>query len=155
MPKRSAGLVLYRRRGAALEMLLVHPGRPFWAKRDAGSWSIAKGEIAEGEEPLGAARREFEEETGFVAEGPFLALGDIKQSGGKIVSAWAAEGDCDPAKCVSGTCDITWPPRSGQTLTIPEIDRCEWFAVQDVQKKIIAGQLPFVDRLLELLDRAP
>jgi predicted NUDIX family NTP pyrophosphohydrolase len=111
MPKLSAGLLMYRRRPDGLEVFLVHPGGPFWAKKDAGAWSIPKGEYAEGEAPLDAAKREFLEETGFTAEGDFVELGQVRQAGGKLVSAWAVEGDLDPAMLVSNVCLIDWPPR--------------------------------------------
>src|SRR4051812_30344576 len=116
MARVSAGLLMYRRREEGLEVLLVHPGGPFWAKKDLGAWTIPKGEYAHDEPPLEAAKREFSEETGFVAEGPFLELGTIKQAGGKIVAAWGSEGDCDPERLVSNTCEIEWPPRSGRKL---------------------------------------
>ena len=120
MPKRSAGLLMYRRHNRQLEVLLVHPGGPFWAKKDLGAWSISKGEYVEGELPLEAAKREFQEETGFPAAGDFLELGTVQQASGKVVSAWAFEGDCDPSKLVSNLCQIEWPPRSGRM----RIGRC-------------------------------
>jgi predicted NUDIX family NTP pyrophosphohydrolase len=147
MAKYSAGLLLYRREQGALEVLLVHPGGPFWAKKDLGAWSIPKGEYAQGEDPLVAARREFEEETGFPAPEIAIALGDLKQAGGKIVVAWAAEGDCDPARLVSNTCEIEWPPRSGRKIEIPEVDRAGWFAIDEARERILKSQLPFLDRL--------
>lgn len=147
MAKRSAGLLLYRRHGESKQVLLVHPGGPFWAKKDAGAWSIPKGEYAENEDPLAAARREFEEETGVPAPANSFALGEVKQAGGKVVMAWAAEGDCDPEKIVSNTCEIEWPPRSGRKITIPEVDRAAWFSIAEVRAKILASQLPFLDRL--------
>ncbi len=146
MPKRSAGLIMYRSSGEALELLLVHPGGPFWAKKDAGAWSIAKGEVEDGEQYLEAAQREFQEETGFPVQEPFLALGEVKQ-GGKTISAWAFRGDCDPTKLVSNACEIQWPPRSGQKLTIPEIDRCQWFPIEVAKLRIVSAQLPFLERL--------
>ena len=151
MPKRSAGLLMYRASEDALEVLLAHPGGPFWAKKDQGAWSVPKGEIKEGEQPLEAARREFHEETGFFSHEPFLTLGDSKQNGGKTVSVWAFEGDCDPAESISTFCEITWPPRSGRTISIPEVDRCEWFALQTAREKILAGQLPFLNELSKAL----
>jgi predicted NUDIX family NTP pyrophosphohydrolase len=147
MAKRSAGLLLYRWRDESIEVFLVHPGGPFWAKKDVGAWSIPKGEYVDGEDPLSAARREFEEETGFPAPVNVLALGDVKQAGGKIVNAWAAEGDCDPAKLVSNLCDIEWPPRSGRKMKIPEVDRAAWFSMDEARQKILPSQLPFIDRL--------
>src|ERR1700739_2478722 len=116
MPKRSAGLLMYRRGGSGLEVLLVHPGGPFWAKKDLGALSIPKGEYAEGDPPLEAAKREFREETGFAVEGDPFELGTVQQGGGKLVLVWAVEGDCDPEKLVSNTCSIAWPPRSGRTI---------------------------------------
>ncbi len=151
MAKHSAGLLLYRRRPQALEVFLVHPGGPFWAKKDLGAWSIPKGEYAEGEDPLAAARREFEEETGFPAPDNPMELGDLKQAGGKIVAAWAAEGDCDPARLVSNTCEIEWPPRSGRKIEIPEVDRAGWFAIDEARERILKSQLPFLDRLQQKL----
>ena len=145
--KRSAGLLMYRER----EVFLVHPGGPFWAKKDLGAWSIAKGEYAEGEPPLEAARREFHEETGFVAAGDFLDLGTIKQAGGKLVSAWAFAGDCDPAKLVSNRFQIEWPPRSGRLMEIPEVDRGAWFSLAAARERILKSQIPFLDRLAQLL----
>lgn len=148
MPKRSAGLILYRRLDAGIEVFLVHPGGPFWAKKDLGSWSIPKGEYAEGEDPLAAARREFHEETGFTAEGNFTALGELKQPGGKIVSAWAMEGDCDPAQLRSNTFQLEWPPRSGKHIEVPEVDRGAWFSIDEARTKLLAGQVAFLDELL-------
>ena len=139
MPKLSAGLLLYRYR-PDLEVFLVHPGGPFWAKKDAGSWSIPKGEFAEGEDPLAAARREFTEETGFVAEGEFVALRQLKQKSGKIVHAWAVQMDCDPAVIRSNT--FTFKGRE-----FPEIDRAGWFAIPEARRKILAGQIGFLDQL--------
>jgi len=149
MAKRSAGLLLYRRRNEALEVFLVHPGGPFWAKKDAGAWSIPKGEYAEGEDPLAAARREFDEETGFPAPADAVPLGELKQAGGKLVIAWAAEGDCDPSKVASNTCEIEWPPRSGRKMEIPEVDRAAWFAMEEARVRMLKSQLPFLDRLAE------
>jgi predicted NUDIX family NTP pyrophosphohydrolase len=151
MAKRSAGLLLFRHRGESIEVFLVHPGGPFWAKKDLGAWSIPKGEYAEGEDPLVAARREFEEETGFPAPSDVQVLGELKQAGGKIVMAWAAEGDCDPAKLVSNLCEIEWPPRSGRTMEIPEVDRGAWFSIGEAREKILPSQIPFIDRLLTTL----
>jgi len=152
MTKRSAGLLLFRRRGEAIEVFLVHPGGPFWAKKDMGAWSIPKGEYAEGEDPLAAALREFEEETGFTAPAHAIALGELKQAGGKVVTAWAAEGDCDPERLVSNRCEIEWPPRSGRKMEIPEVDRGAWFAMDEARKRILASQEPFLERLQRELD---
>src|SRR5579859_7132586 len=127
MARLSAGLILYRRYVNTLEVLLVHPGGPFWAKKDAGAWSIPKGEAESDEDLLACACREFTEETGVVAVGPFHPLPPVRQSGGKIVHAWAAEGDCDPAALRSNTFELEWPPRSGRRVAFPEIDRAGWF----------------------------
>jgi len=147
MAKRSAGLLLFRRRGEAIEVFLVHPGGPLWAKKDLGAWSIPKGEYAEGEDPLAAARREFQEETGFAAPAHAAALGELKQAGGKTVSTWAAEGDCDPGKLASNRCEIEWPPRSGRKIEIPEVDRAAWFAIDEARERILNSQKPFLGRL--------
>jgi predicted NUDIX family NTP pyrophosphohydrolase len=151
MPKRSAGLLMYRWREGHLEIFLVHPGGPFWAKKDLGAWSISKGEYVEGELPLEAARREFEEETGFAADGDFLELGAVQQAGGKVVMAWAFEGDCDPSKLISNRCEIEWPPRSGRKIEIPEVDRGGWFSIAEARERILKSQAPFLDRLQQNL----
>jgi predicted NUDIX family NTP pyrophosphohydrolase len=148
--KQSAGLLMYRSLPGRLEVFLVHPGGPFWAKKDVGAWSIAKGEYAAGESALEAAKREFQEETGFAAQGEFLSLGRVQQSGGKIVSAWAFEGDCDPAKLVSNRCEIEWPPRSGRRIEIPEVDRAGWFSIAEARERILKSQAPFLDRLSQM-----
>jgi predicted NUDIX family NTP pyrophosphohydrolase len=151
--KKSAGLLLYRKiPGPGLEVFLVHPGGPFFAKKDLGAWTVPKGELGEGEDPLTCARREFTEETGFIASGNFIGLGEIQQKGGKRVVAWAIEGDCDPAKLVSNTCEIDWPPRSGRKLLIPEVDRGAWFALDAARPKLIEAQHPFLDRLIAALE---
>jgi predicted NUDIX family NTP pyrophosphohydrolase len=153
MAKRSAGLLMYRRTiSGEVEVFLVHPGGPFWAKKDKGAWSICKGEYADGEPPLEAAKREFEEETGFRAQGEFLELGEVKQSGGKIVSAWAFEGDCDPAKLVSNRFSMEWPPRSGRMIEFPEVDRGGWFEITQAREQILKSQAPFLDRLQRMLE---
>jgi len=149
MPKRSAGLMMYRRRNHEIEVFLVHPGGPFWSKKDLGAWSIPKGEYLEGEEPLAAAMREFEEETGFSPQGNFIGLGDLKQPGGKMVTAWAFEGDCDPAQLKSNTFLMEWPPRSGRQIEVPEVDRGCWYAIEDARQRLLPGQRAFLDRLLE------
>ena len=151
VPKQSAGLLLYRRSPNGLEVFLVHPDGPFWAKKDLGSWSIPKGECAEGEDPMAAARREFTEETGFAAEGELAELGAIRQAGGKLVTAWALEGDCDPAALRSNHCEIEWPPRSGRRMEIPEVDRGAWFSLPEARERILAGQRPLLDRLRDRL----
>jgi predicted NUDIX family NTP pyrophosphohydrolase len=143
---------MYRRgAGGAVEVLLVHPGGPFWAKKDAGAWSIPKGEVSEGEDVLEAARREFAEELGFAADGEYRELGSAKQKGGKVVHAWAFEGDCDTAACRSNTVRVEWPPRSGKWQTFPEVDRAEFFTLEAAREKINAGQVPLLERLSELL----
>jgi predicted NUDIX family NTP pyrophosphohydrolase len=151
MAKRSAGLLMYRRGDAGLAVLLVHPGGPFWAKKDLGAWSIPKGEHAADEEPLAAARREFTEETGAQARGEFVPLGEVKQPGGKYVTAWAVEGDFDPAALVSGTFEMEWPPRSGRKRSFPEVDRADWFSLDEARRKILTGQRPLIDRLERML----
>ncbi len=149
--KRSAGLLMYRRRLEATEVFLVHPGGPIWAKKDEGAWTIPKGEYNEDEEPLEAAKREFDEETGFRASGPFLSLGVVRQKSGKRVTGWAFEGDADPAELKSNTCEIEWPPRSGIRLTIPEIDRGAWFDFADASRVLRVEQQPFLETLEKLL----
>jgi len=150
--RRSAGILLHRGRGAGLEVLLVHPGGPAWTKRDVGAWSIPKGECTEGEDPLAAARREFEEELGSAPpDGEPADLGEIRQRSGKRVRAWAIGGDLDASEIVSNTVDFEWPPRSGQTIEIPEVDRAEWFGLDVAREKINIGQVPLLDRLEELL----
>jgi predicted NUDIX family NTP pyrophosphohydrolase len=150
--KRSAGILLYRGARGAPEVLLVHPGGPFWARRDAGAWSIPKGEYEPGDDPRTCALREFEEETGAaLPPGELIDLGDVKQKGGKVVSAWAAEGDLDAEAVRSNTFTMEWPPRSGRTVEFPEIDRAGWFAVDAAREKLVAAQAEFLDRLLERL----
>jgi predicted NUDIX family NTP pyrophosphohydrolase len=147
MPKRSAGLLMYRRRNQELEVFLVHPGGPFWAKKDFGAWSIPKGEYTDGQEPMDAARREFQEETGFEAIGPFVELGELKQPSGKIVVAWAFEGDCDAQTLRSNTFTMELPPRSGRQVKFPEVDRECWYSIDAARERVNAGQQPFLDRL--------
>ncbi len=155
MPKESAGLLMYRRRAGALEVLLVHPGGPFWAKKDLGSWSLPKGEYPPGEEPLAAARREFQEETGFPAAGPFLSLTPLRQPRGKVIRAWAFAGDCDPAAVRSNTFTLEWPPRSGRLQEFPEVDRAAWFPLEEAKNRIISGQVGFLEELERLLGPGP
>jgi predicted NUDIX family NTP pyrophosphohydrolase len=151
MPKRSAGLLMYRRKDKVPEVFLVHPGGPFWARKDKGAWSIPKGEHEPNDDPLTAAKREFEEETGLIPQGTFVELGEQKQSGGKIITAWAIEGDCDPSNLKSNTFSLEWPPRSGRMAEFPEVDRWEWFSMDAAQERILSGQKIFLDRLLALL----
>jgi len=154
--QRSAGIVLHRGGGDALEVLLVHPGGPAWSKRDLGAWSIPKGEYADDEDPLAAARREFEEELGSappVAEAE--DLGEIRQRSGKRVHAWAIAGDLDAGAVISNTFPFEWPPRSGRMIEIPEVDRAEWFGLDAAREKINPGQVPLLDRLEELLGSTP
>jgi len=150
MPKKSAGLLLFRQDGEGLEVLLVHPGGPFWAKKDEGAWSIPKGEFEDAEDPLSAARREFEEETGARPDGEFIALQPLKQAGGKTVFAWAVREDFDPAKLLSSTFSMEWPPRSGRHREFPEVDRAGWFGIEAARRKILKGQAGFLDQLLAL-----
>jgi predicted NUDIX family NTP pyrophosphohydrolase len=138
---------MYRRSANGLEVFLVHPGGPYFAKKDAGSWGIPKGEYDKDEEPLTAASREFTEETGFTPNGDFAELGSVKQKSGKVVTAWAVEGDCDPAQLVSNTCTIEWPPRSGRSLEIPEIDQGRWFPLSEARAWIRKEQEPLLNSL--------
>ena len=149
--KRSAGLLLYRKRAGALEVFLVHPGGPFWTKKDAGAWTIPKGEIGEDEDPLVAARREMAEETGFSPEGRFIELPPVRQKAGKLVLAWAIEGDCDPALLRSNLFEMEFPPRSGRMAEFPEIDRGEWFSLGEARGRILEAQMPFLDALPALV----
>ena len=151
MPKTSAGLLLFRETSGNLEVLLVHPGGPFWSKKDEGAWSIPKGELDEGEDPLKAARRELEEETGASAPGEAIPLGSLKQSGGKTVHAWAVRGDFDPTLLRSNTFLLEWPPKSGRMQEFPEVDRAGWFAMDVAKRKILKGQTGFLERLQEKL----
>jgi predicted NUDIX family NTP pyrophosphohydrolase len=152
--KRSAGILLYRRLGGSVEVLLVHPGGPFWAKKDAGAWSIPKGEYDDGEDALEAARREFTEELGAAADGPTTPLGEVKQKGGKVVAAWGVQGDLDPALVRSNTFEMEWPPRSGRRQSFPEVDRAEWFTPEAALEKMNPAQHTFLERLLEVLERS-
>jgi predicted NUDIX family NTP pyrophosphohydrolase len=141
---------MYRRSKDPLEVFLIHPGGPYWAKKDKGAWAIPKGEYDKQEDPLAAARREFSEETGFAADGEFLDLGSIRQTSGKIVRAWAFEGDCDPANLASNQCEIEWPPRSGRRLEIPEVDQGRWFTVDDARRYIRKDQEELLNRLVKI-----
>jgi predicted NUDIX family NTP pyrophosphohydrolase len=147
MARESAGLLPFRVRGGELEVFLVHPGGPLWAKRDEGAWTIAKGELHLGEDPLSAARREFAEETGFELDGEWIALGARKQSTGKIVHAWAVRADLDPAGIASNTFSMEWPPRSGERREFPEVDRAGWFTLDVARRKILKGQIAFLEDL--------
>jgi predicted NUDIX family NTP pyrophosphohydrolase len=149
----SAGILLWRRQDGRLEVLLAHPGGPFWARKDHGHWTIPKGETEPGEELTAVARREFAEETGHVLpEGALVDLGQIRQKSGKLVLGWAAEGDLDPETAVSNTYDVEWPPRSGRMQSFPEIDRVEWFGLDEARERLKAAQVPFLDRLQAALD---
>jgi predicted NUDIX family NTP pyrophosphohydrolase len=138
--------VMFRRRGGGVEFFLVHPGGPFWRKKDMGTWSIPKGEYTEEEEPLEAAKREFQEETGIVPRGDFVSLGEIKQPGGKVITAWAFEGDGEPREISSNTFSMEWPPKSGQMHEFPEVDRADWFSLDAAGKRILKGQVGFLER---------
>lgn len=148
----SAGIILYRFIENELQVMLVHPGGPFWAKKDDGAWSIPKGIYREDENPLAAAKREFREETGYAIEGAFIDLGEIRQPGGKIVHAWALAHDFDTSKIISNLFSLQWPPRSGIIQQYPEIDSAQWFEVQQARKKLLKGQQAFLARLMEELD---
>jgi predicted NUDIX family NTP pyrophosphohydrolase len=155
MARKSAGLLLYRKTGDGIEVLLAHPGGPMWAKRDEGAWSVPKGEIEAGELPIDVARREFEEETGHPAPaGELRPLGEVVQKSGKVVVAWAARGDLDPATARSNTFPLEWPPGSGNWTDVPEVDRFEWFAPDEARRRLNPAQAPFVDRLVEGLETA-
>jgi predicted NUDIX family NTP pyrophosphohydrolase len=158
MTRRSGGLLLYRRRpDSVVEVLLAHPGGPLWARRDEGAWGVPKGEIEPGEDDwYGVARREFEEETGHLPPaGDPIELGEIRQKGGKVVIAWGLEGDLDATSAISNTFPLEWPPRSGRYVDTPEIDRVEWFTPDEARRRIKDSQIPFVDRLLEVLASRP
>ena len=154
MPKVSAGLLLYRKKDGVLEVFLVHPGGPFFAKKDIGVWGIPKGEIDEGEDALAAAQREFEEETGFKAEGAFFPLTPVTQKGGKIVQAWAMEGDCDPKKMKGNTFTMEWPLRSGRQQEFPEVDLAGWFGINEAKLVINPAQVSFLDELQRAMKSA-
>ena len=154
MPKHSAGLLLFRRAGSDWQILLAHYGGPLWARKDEGAWSIPKGELAEDEDPLQGALREFAEETGHHVTGEFIALDLIRQPGGKLVHAWAVEADFDPARLRSNTFSMEWPPRSGRQASFPEIDRAKWFGFDEARSRILVGQVGFLDALdAKLADR--
>ncbi|HEU0016748.1 MAG TPA: NUDIX domain-containing protein [Methyloceanibacter sp.] len=154
MTKRSAGMLMFKGQDAELRLLLVHPGGPFWAKRDEGAWSIPKGEYDEGEDPLAVARREFEEELGSPAPaGEVIELGELVQPGRKLITTFAVAGDFDTSRLRSNLFELEWPPKSGRTQSFPEVDRAEWFTPEAARAKILPGQRPFIDRLLERLGR--
>jgi predicted NUDIX family NTP pyrophosphohydrolase len=152
MPKQSAGILLYRIKNQVPQVFLVHPGGPFWSKKDAGVWSIPKGEMDAEENSLQVALREFQEETGHTLEGNFTPLKPVKQRSGKIVFAWIGQGDVDETKITSNTFDIEWPPKSGKIKSFPEVDRADWFHLQEAREKINPGQLPLLDELAALLN---
>jgi predicted NUDIX family NTP pyrophosphohydrolase len=154
MPKISAGLLMYRVRDGELEFLLAHPGGPFWKNRDAGAWTIPKGEIQPGEDPLAAAQREFEEEIGLKPKGEFIELNPITQKGGKVVHAWAFEGDCDTASIRSNTFQMEWPAGSGKFQTCPEVDQARFFAMAEARRKINPAQIAFLEELKQLRSKA-
>jgi predicted NUDIX family NTP pyrophosphohydrolase len=151
MAAKSAGILVYRRRAGETEVLLVHPGGPFWARRDAGAWSIPKGEYADDEDPEAAARREFQEETGWTVTGELLPLGEIRQKAGKVVTAFASKGDFDPASLESNSFEMEWPPRGGRIASFPEVDRAEWFRLDEAHERMIEGQRPLLGRLEALI----
>ena len=150
MAKQSAGILMYRRGPEGLEVLLVHPGGPFWAGKDLGSWSVPKGEVGADEDPLAAAKREFQEETGVAVTGALRALSPVKQKSGKLVCAWAVQGDLDPANVRSNTFSVEWPPRSGEVREFPEVDRAEWFSLETAWAKILPAQQPLLRELATL-----
>ena len=151
MAAKSAGILVYRKRAEAMEVLLVHPGGPFWARRDAGAWSIPKGEYSDDEDSQAAARREFTEETGWTIESELRPLGEIRQKAGKAVTAFASEGDFDPASLDSNRFEMEWPPKSGRRASFPEVDRAGWFSLDEAREKMIEGQRPLLDRLIVLI----
>jgi predicted NUDIX family NTP pyrophosphohydrolase len=154
MAKPSAGILVFKRSTRGVEVFLVHPGGPFWAKKDAGAWSLPKGEYAEDEDPFAAAKREFQEETGLKVEGSFLPLGTVKQPGGKTITAWSVAAKPDPSLVRSNTFHMEWPPKSGRTQEFPEIDKAAWFSLEEARKKILKGQIDFLERLADVLPSA-
>jgi predicted NUDIX family NTP pyrophosphohydrolase len=145
LPAKSAGILLFRKLAGEMQIFLVHPGGPFWAKRDEGAWSVPKGLVSPSEDPLSAARREFFEETGFSIDPPFHELGTFKQPSGKHIMVWAHEGDCDPTRLTSNVFSLVWPPKSGKTKNFPEVDKGGWFRYRDAVTKIVKGQRPVVE----------
>jgi predicted NUDIX family NTP pyrophosphohydrolase len=152
VPRRSAGILPYRRSKGELQVLLVHPGGPFWRNRDIGAWSVAKGEYNSSEEPEAAARREFTEETGWRVEKPMIGLAEIRQAGGKYLNIYATEAEFDPATFVSNSFEMEWPPRSGRVQSFPEIDRVEWFGMHEAREKILPSQLDLLDQIQQLVN---
>ena len=148
MRKQAAGILMYRRGASGLEVLLAHPGGPLWARKDAGAWTMPKGQFTDGELPLDAARREFEEEMGTAPTGDFQPLGTVKQPSGKVIHAWAAESDFDASTVKSNLFSMEWPPKSGRQRDFPEVDRAAWFSIAEARVKILTGQAPFLDALL-------
>jgi predicted NUDIX family NTP pyrophosphohydrolase len=155
MAKRSAGVLIYRRSAMGIEVFLVHPGGPYWAKKDVGAWSVPKGECEPGEDGLAAARRELAEETGLAPAGDFLPLGSFRQSSAKTVEVWAVEGDADPARLQPNSFTMEWPPRSGQIKAFPEVDRAGWFTLAEAARMIVKGQVPILTALSALTAPAP
>ncbi|MBY0494023.1 MAG: NUDIX domain-containing protein [Cyanobacteria bacterium] len=151
MAKQAAGILLFRRGPAGLQVLLAHPGGPLWARKDHGAWTLPKGQFAESELPLDAAKREFEEEMGSAPGGDFQSLGTLKQPSGKVIHGWAAEADFDCSSVKSNLFSMEWPPRSGKKAEFPEVDRAAWFSIEEARRKILKGQQPFLDRLLTLI----
>ena len=148
MPARaSAGILLYRQGAEGIEVLLAHPGGPFWANKDKGAWTIPKGQFLEDEEPLAAAKREFQEETSFIPSGEFISLGTIRQLSGKLVEAWAFAGDCNTDELQSINCEVEWPPRSKHMIEVPEVDRGQWYSIDEARQAILAAQRPFLESL--------
>jgi predicted NUDIX family NTP pyrophosphohydrolase len=150
MAKRSAGILIYRRGPTGIEVFLVHPGGPYWAKKDAGAWSVPKGECEPGEDGLAAARRELAEETGLAPQGDFLWLGSFRQSSAKTVEVWAVQGEADPARLQGNSFTMEWPPRSGQIKAFPEVDRAGWFTLAEAARKLVKGQAPILSALSAL-----
>ena len=155
MARKSAGILMFRRRKSGAEFFLVHPGGPFWQRKDMGCWSIPKGEYSEEEDALQAAKREFQEETGIRPEGEFISLGEIKQPSGKVITTWALEGDCSAEEIRSNTFSLEWPPKSGKTQEFPEVDRAAWFSFGDARRRISRGQAGFLERLVARFDNSP
>jgi predicted NUDIX family NTP pyrophosphohydrolase len=151
MTKVSAGLLVFRRGRGEVDVLLVHPGGPLWVGRDVGAWSLPKGEVGPAEAALDAAKREFHEETGFSVDGDFVPLSPLRQRSGKVIHAWAVQGDCDPRYLRSNTFSLEWPPRSGRTEQFPEVDRAAWFSIDEASRRIVPGQMGFLRELATLV----